>query len=166
MSLAAALSTDPAHHSPLELMGSLAQAQQCATRGAGSAQRLLTSYSHDLEPAIYECPAVLKAVKRLVLGRRFAKVRVLIADPGRIHYENSAFIALARKLTSYIEIRQARGEYGQDPSAYMVADDHAFWCRPNQSRWEGLSQQNALLPARVFLDRFDLAWMNCGQPRR
>ena len=149
----------------LELVGSLSEARAAATRIAQLSQRLLTIHTHDLEPAIFECAPFLNAVKRLVLGRRFAKVRVLIVDPARIHYEHNPFIVLARKLTSYIEIRHAAADFRGDPSSYMVADDHAFLCRLQESRWEGISHIRAPLAARAFLDRFDLAWTGSGPDR-
>ena len=141
-----------------ELIGSPAEARLAAARVAQSAQRLLTIYTHDLDRAICEYPPFLNAVKRLVLGRRFAKVRILIADPSRVQYENNSFIVLARKLTSYIEIRHADLAHRADPSSYLVADDCAFMCRLHESRWEGVSHLRAPVAARAFLDRFDIAW--------
>lgn len=158
-------SAAPAGDAQLQLVGSLTEARTAAVRIAQLSQRLLTIHTHDLEPAIYESAGFLQAVKRLVLGRRFAKVRVLIVDPARIHYEHNPFIVLARKLTSYIEIRHAGPDWRGDPSSYIVADDHAFLCRLQESRWEGVSHVRAPLAARAFLDRFDLAWIGSGPER-
>ncbi len=149
----------------LELVGSVGEARLAATRVAQCAQRLLTLHTHDLEPSIYEHPPFLNAVKRLVLGRRFAKVRVLIVDPARVHFEHNAFITLARKLTSYIEIRHADAAHRSDPSSYIVADDTAFLCRLHESRWEGVSHIRAPLAARAFLDRFDVGWIASSPDR-
>lgn len=155
-----------AQETNLELIGSVAEARAAATRVAQSAQRLLTLHTHDLEPALYEHPPFLNALKRLVLGPRFAKVRVLIVDPARIHYEHNAFITLARKLTSYIELRHADPAHRTDPSSYLVADDTAFLCRLNEARWEGIAHVRAPLAARVFLDRFDVAWTASAPDRQ
>lgn len=166
MELATALDTPvPAGENQLELIGSASEARAAATRVAQIAQRMLTIHTHDLEPAIYEDAAFLNALKRFVLGRRFTKVRVLIIDPSRIRYEHNPFIALARKLTSYIEIRHAVPEHRTDPSSYIVADDQAFVCRLLQSRWEGVTHARSPLAARAFLERFDIAWLDSAPDR-
>ncbi len=157
--------TAPSLDRHLALVGSPTEARDAATRVARLAQRLLTIHTHDLEPSIFEHEPFLHAVKRLVLGRRFAKVRVLVVDPARIRYDHNPFIALARKLTSYIEIRHAAAEYRSDPSSYVVADAVAFVCRLHEARWEGISQSHAPLAARAFLDRFDEAWLGSGSDR-
>ena len=154
----AAAGHGPSDDPQLALVGSLDEVRLEATRIARSAQRLLTVHTHGLEPDLYAHPPFLNAVKRLVLGRRYAKVRVLIVEPARIQFEHNPFIALARKLTSYIEIRHADRAHRCDPSSYLVADDGAFLCRPNQARWEGIAHLRATHAARAFLDRFDVAW--------
>jgi hypothetical protein len=44
-------------------------------------------YTQDLEPAVYDQPQFLETVKKLVLAKSYAKVRVLLADPSRVVYE-------------------------------------------------------------------------------
>lgn len=157
--------TVPSGDAQLEVLTSLADVRSAATRVARSAQRLLTLHTHDLEPAVLEHPPFLDAVKRLVLGPRYAKVRVLVLAPARVRYDNSAFIALARKLTSYVEIRHAEASHRQDSASYLVADDEAFLCRLQESRWEGVCHLHAPLSARSFLDRFDAAWIDSAPER-
>jgi hypothetical protein len=63
---------------------------QAATPRVGSAtKRLMTIYTPDLEPILYDQPKFLDTVKRLVLASGYAKVRVLLADPARALYESS-----------------------------------------------------------------------------
>ena len=51
---------------------------------AASGQRLISIMTPDLEPEIYDQPAFLEIIKRFVLGRSFAKVRVLMRDQARL----------------------------------------------------------------------------------
>jgi hypothetical protein len=148
---------DPAN--PPTLLSSLDEVRAAAAQIAQSAQRMLTIHTHDLEPLVYDQPAFLAEVKRLVLGRRYAKVRVLILDPAQIHYDHNDFVGLARKLTSYIELRHAQPPYRDNPSSFIVADDCATLCRLQHSRWEGIVDLNDRAAARSFLNRFDEAWL-------
>ena len=50
---------------------------------AGLANRTLTILTPDLEPDIYDQDDFLETLKRFLLARSFARVRVLIADPTR-----------------------------------------------------------------------------------
>jgi len=141
------------------LLSCLEEVRAAAAELAQSAQRMLTIHTHNLEPDIYDHPPFLAALKRLVLGRRFAKVRVLILDPAQIHYDHNAFVALARKLTSYIELRHAQPQFRDNPASFIVADDRATLCRLQHTRWEGIVDLNDRAAARTFLDRFDEAWL-------
>jgi hypothetical protein len=141
------------------LLTTLEEVRAAAAQVAQAAQRMLTIHTHDLEPQIYDQPVFLDAVKRLVLGRRFAKVRVLILDPARVHYDHNAFVALARKLTSYIELRHAQEPFRDNPASYLVADTQATLCRLQHARFEGMYDLNDSTVARHFLDRFDEAWL-------
>lgn len=136
-----------------------------ATTVASLAQRVLTICTHDLESAVFEYPPFVSAVKRLVLGPRFAKVRVLILNPGRVLYSRHEFIAMARKLTSYIEIRNAQAPFRDIPATYMVADDRASFYRLQHKRWEGICHVGNADVATLYLEHFDNGWNECAQPR-
>jgi len=90
---------------------------------ANTATRLLAMYTRDLEPLVYDQPKFIDAIKKLVLARGYAKVRVLIADPAKTVYESSRFIGLARRITSYIEIRHAHTDFRVNRAAFLIADD-------------------------------------------
>lgn len=121
--------------------------------------------THELESPVFEYAPFLEAVKRLVLARRFAKVRVLLLNPARVPHHRHAFVALARKLTSHIEIRNATDEFRDVPDTYMVADGHATLYRLQTARWEGICDLQDRGVARSFLERFDVAWLASGTPR-
>ena len=75
---------------------------------ASEASRRLSIFTHDLEPGIYDDPDFLEVVKHLILSQRYARVRVLIADPTRAIKNGNAFVALGRRLNTYIEFRHVR----------------------------------------------------------
>jgi hypothetical protein len=135
-----------------------------ATVVAASAQRVLTICTHDLEPDIYEYGPFVDAVKRLVLGRRFAKVRILLMDDPRPLHARHALVLLARKLTSHVEIRVA-DETFHEPSAFLIADQHAILYRLQHERWEGICDLQDRAIARSYLDAFDVAWLASAAQR-
>lgn len=136
-----------------------------ATVVAASAKRCLAICTQDLEPQIYEYPPFIEAVKRLVLGPRFARVRVLVLNPGRVSHHRHPFIALARKLTSYIEIRNAAPGHRDGPASFIVADRQATLYRLQHARWEGICDLQDRAVARTYLERFDGDWHPSGTPR-
>ena len=82
----------------VRVIGSLDEMRAAVDAVAASAQRLMTIYTPDLEPDLYDQNGFLEIVKRFVLARRFAKVRVLLSDSGRLLRDNNRFIAMGRRL--------------------------------------------------------------------
>ena len=146
----------------IRVISSLEEMRAAVDAVAGGAQRLMSIYTPDLEPDLYDQNAFLEIVKRFVLARRFAKVRVLLSDSGRLLRDNNRFIAMGRRLTSCIDIRPAVVPAGQRtagyPGAYLIADDRAIVYRVHLDRWDGVADLNNPPVARQYLDEFDEIW--------
>lgn len=140
------------------ILSTLEEVRAASIQVATTATRLLTMYTQDLEPLVYDQPQFLEAVKRLVLARGYAKVRVLLVDPARAVYESSRFIALARRITSHIQIRRASPESRTSQAAFLIADDRALVYRLDAQRWDGIAEMNDPIVARRYLNFFDEAW--------
>ncbi|MCC7198120.1 MAG: hypothetical protein IT483_01265 [Gammaproteobacteria bacterium] len=147
------------------IVSTLEEVQAAALQVATQATRLLTMFTPDLEQLVYDQNNFLEAVKRLVLARSYAKVRVLISDPGRTVYELSKFIHLARRITSHIEVRHVHVDYRDNASAYLIADDRAILYRLQASRWDGIVDMNDMAVARRYLDHFNEVWV-ASEPAR
>jgi hypothetical protein len=65
---------------------------------------------------------------------------------------------MARRLTSYIDLRNVAGEYRNNPCAFIVADDKAIAYRQQASRWEGIVEFDDVNVVRRYLAYFDEAW--------
>jgi hypothetical protein len=143
----------------LSLLTSLEDVRIAARRTAASAQRLMSIYSSDLEPEVYDQPAFLEIVKRFVLGRSFAKVRVLVHEHLRLIGNTNRFVAMSRRLSSYIEIRVVAPTYQHRRSAMLIADDRAIVYRTRASSWEGVAGFNQPPVARLHLQEFDEMWV-------
>jgi hypothetical protein len=142
----------------VRVISSLEEMRAAVDAVAASAQRLMTIYTPDLEPELYDQNAFLEIVKRFVLARRFAKVRVLISDSNRLLRDNNRFIAMGRRLTSCIDIRPAVGANRQRAASYVIADDRAIVYRVHADRWDGVADLNNPPVARQYLDEFDEIW--------
>jgi hypothetical protein len=125
---------------------------------ATRAQRSLSIYTPDLEPLLYDQDSFLEPMKRLVLARSHARLRVLISDPGRVSREPNRFMQMARRLTSYIDLRNVSTEYRNNPCSFIVADDKAIAYRQQASRWDGIVEFNDVALVRRYLAYFDEVW--------
>jgi hypothetical protein len=150
---------------PRTLLATVADVRVAATTVAAHARRVLTLCTSELESPIYEYPPFIDVIKRFVLGPRFAKVRVLVLNPGRIMYNRHEFITLARKLTSYIEIRNAQACFRDQPANFMIADEQATLYRLQHTRWDGICELDNRAVARMHLERFDIGWNDSATPR-
>jgi len=129
------------------------EVREASLKVARSAQRLLSIFTPDLEPLIYGEDPFLEAVKRLVLARSYAKVRVLLADPSRAMVDNN----------SCIDLRAMSPEYPASAGAFIIADDKAVVYRLQADRWDGVADMNDPVGVRRYLNFFDEVWQTSMQ---
>lgn len=147
----------------LTILTTMAEVREASLRVANSANRVLSIFTHDLEPHVYGEEPFLEAVKRLVLARAYAKVRVLIADPARAVVDKNRFLAMARRLTSCIDMRSMTEEVSANAGAFIIADERALVYRPRSSSWDGVSHMNDPAVTRIYLNFFEEIWSNSVQ---
>jgi hypothetical protein len=143
----------------------LNEARQAVNRAAASAQRLMSIYTPDLEPDLYDQTAFLDIVKHFVLARSFSKVRVLLVEPTRVMRDSNRFVAMGRRLSSCIDIRYVAAESPQRASAYLIADDRAIAYRMRADTWDGIADFNNPPVAKLYLTEFDSVW-NASAPEQ
>jgi hypothetical protein len=125
---------------------------------AKRANRTMSIYTPNLEPLIYDQDMFLEPLKRLVLARGHARLRVLISDPARVVREGNRFMQMARRLTSFIELRNVPPEFRDNPAAFIIADASAIAFRQQSSKWEGIVEFNDQQIVRRYLAYFDEVW--------
>lgn len=140
------------------LLTSVREVRQAVIDVADAAKRQLSIFSHDLEPAIYGHEDFIAVVTRLVLASRFARVRVLIADPVRAVKDGHEFVTLGRRLSSFIEFRHVLPEYREHVEAFCIADDQGIVYRSLASSWSGIAAVRDPHAARKYLDVFNSIW--------
>ena len=125
------------------------------------ADRSLVILTPDLEPEIYDHDEFLEALKKFILARGFARVRVLISDPVRAMKSGNQFVSMGRRLNSYIEFRNVKEEFRDHIEAFCIADDTALVYRVDGKNWEGISDTYEPAVARRYLTTFDELWHAC-----
>jgi hypothetical protein len=140
------------------ILTTLDEYRAAVTELATRAQRSLSIYTPDLEPQLYDQDCFLEPLKRLVLARSHARLRVLISDPGRVSREGNRFMQMARRLTSYIDLRNVAPEYRSNPCTFIVADDRMMAYRQNCARWDGIVEFDDQAVVRRYLAYFDEVW--------
>ena len=147
----------------LMVFTTIIEARQAVNRAAAGAQRLMSIYTPDLEPDLYDQTAFLEIVKHFVLARSFSKVRVLLVEPTRVMRDSNRFVAMGRRLSSCIDIRYVAAQSPQRASAYLIADDRAIAYRMRADTWDGIADFNNPPVAKLYLTEFDTVW-NASAP--
>jgi hypothetical protein len=142
----------------LQILTELAEVRQSTAAAIASGQRLVSIFTPDLEPAVYDHPPVIEVIKRFVLSHSFAKVRVLLRDHTRHTGSGSRFMSMARRLSSYLELRILVPQFHHLTASYCIADDRAIVYRMRSDQWDGIAAVNSPPVARQYLLEFDLAW--------
>jgi hypothetical protein len=137
----------------LQVLTSIDDVRAAVKRVAAGAQRLMSIFTEDLEPDVYDQAPFLDIIKRFVLSRNFAKVRVLTHRPLQLIGNSNRFVAMSRRLSSYIEIRTANPVYANRVSAMY---------RTRAQQWDGVAGFNQPPIARLHLAEFDEMWI--GSP--
>lgn len=146
----------------LTVLTTAAEVHAAIDQVAATAQRLISIYTASLEPELYDQSSFLEVIKCFVLARPFAKVRVLLSEPGRVTADGHRFMAMARRLSSCIEVRTPSRRNREYQSAYLVADSRAIVYRLRSDSWDGIADIDNPPVARLYLHEFDQLWDECA----
>lgn len=139
-------------------LSTAADNRRAALEIAKLARRQLAIFSRDLEPQVLDTPEMLAAVKQLALSGSQARVRILLIDSTRAIRDGHRLVGLARRLSSYVEIRRPHRDYLDLAEAFMIADEKGLLLRTLATRWEGIVDPSDPLQARERLKLFDEIW--------
>lgn len=125
---------------------------------ARQAQRNVEIVSRHLDPAIYDQGAFLEAIKRLVMGHRRARARIIVQDIGPVITHGHRLASLAMRLSSFLQIRVPAPQFKDFNQAFLVVDGTGFIHRELADRYEGTAHFNNRGGARDLLRTFDEMW--------
>lgn len=144
-----------------QVLTTVGEVRAAVIQVTGVANRTLSILTHDLEPEVYDHDDFLETLKKFILARTFARVRVLILEPSRVVLSASRFVAMGRRLNSYIEFRRALPDLAEHPEAFFIADEHALVYRARAETWDGVSDTYEPAVARMYLSKFESLWNAC-----
>ena len=144
-----------------KILSSSAEFRHAVAEITHNADRALAILTPDLEPEVYDHEEFLEKLKRFILARGFARVRVLITEPTRAMKSGNEFVSMGRRLNSYIEFRNIKDKNHDNLEAFCIADENALVYRVDGRRWEGMSDTHEPAIARKYLDTFETLWQAC-----
>jgi hypothetical protein len=143
---------------PLQVLSTLDDVRAASRRAVSGAERLISIFTLDLEPQLYEQPAFLDLVKRFLLSHSFAKVR-LLTQRAVPYTSPHKLAAMRRRLSGHIEIRTLNPQYAARTSGMLIADARAIVYRAQVGSWDGVAGYNQPPIARLYLQEFDEMWI-------
>lgn len=152
------------HKSKRWVISTREEMREAAIQVVSEASRRVSIFTHDLEPGIYDDPEFLEIIKRLVLSKTYARIRVLIAEPFKAVKNGNDFVHLGRRLNTYIEFRDVREDLRTHSEAFCIADETALVYRLQASRWEGIADTHEPAVAELYGKVFDEIWL-ASEPR-
>jgi hypothetical protein len=143
---------------PLQVLTTLDDVRAANRRAVAGAERLLSIYTLDLEPPLYEQSGFVDLIKRFLLSHSFAKVRLLSHRP--VPYTSPHKLAvLRRRLSGHIEIRTVNAQFAARTSGMLIADSRAIVYRTRVSSWEGVAGFEQPPITKLYLQEFDEMWI-------
>ena len=124
-----------------------------------SARRHLWLYSRDLDPGLFDAPAVLDAFRRFATAGRGNEVRILLQDAGTPQRGHAPLLALAQRLPSVFLFREVDDPVDRAyPSAYLATDAGGYYFRTLGHRFDGEADLEGAGRARQLCDEFGRFW--------
>lgn len=143
---------------PLEVLTTLEDVRAANCRAVSMAQRLVSIYTSDLEPRLYEHEPFLEVVQRFLLAHSFAKIRLLTQKA--VSYTTPHKLAvMRRRLSGHIEIRCVAPQFATCMHGMLIADDRAIVYRAQVAGYEGVAGFLQPPIAQQYLRQFDEMWI-------
>lgn len=132
--------------------------QDAVAELAESARQEVLILSTDLQSHLYDQASFLAAVRRLATSGGRASVRVLVKDVEPAIKNGHRLVELARRLTSFIEIRRLAVEDADVESCFLLVDRGAFLWQPTPTVRAAQLARQARRQGRDLAQQFQQYW--------
>ncbi len=122
------------------------------------ARRELSVYTRDLDAELLDNEGVLEAFKKLAIGARGARIRILVQEPLTAAQDGHRLIELGQRLSSVFEFRTPVDDDRQYASAFTVNDGYGYFFRTLATRFDGESATRAPGRGGQLQEYFDAVW--------
>jgi hypothetical protein len=132
----------------------------CLTR---TAERQLTFWSRDLNSGLFKSASFLDVVKRFVLARRNAQVRILTLPFTEHTKLEHPLLLMAERMPLCFQIRTT-DTCCLEAAELLMADERGVLYRIQADRWDGMANIYDPMVARFYRVQFDTAWNAAQSP--
>lgn len=136
----------------------MAENRDAALAITQQAKQSIILFSYDLDFPTYNNSEFTNAVKNIVINNRHSSVKILIRNSQKIVNNGHQLLELARRLSSFIEIRKLPTEPETTAKAFLITDETALLYRAIDDQYEGHVNFNARLECRELINFFNLKW--------
>jgi len=140
----------------LETRAAIAEAVCNLLEGA---VRRVDAYLPDVDPALWNTPGVLEAMRRFAIGRSHRELRLLLRDPPALAATHGPLLGLAQRLPSHLLLRDEPLDDAPAATTGFVTNDAGALLRFDAARRLGgefLAEGGG--EARRFADAFEQAF--------
>lgn len=142
----------------LEVLTTLDDVRAANRRALAGAKRLISIYTSDLEPKLYEFQPFLEVVQRFLLAHSFAKIRLLTQKS--VSYTTPHLLAaMRRRLSGHIEVRCVAAAYAGRGHGMLIADNRHIVYRAQASGYSGVAGFDKPSAVRPHLAEFEEMWL-------
>ncbi len=125
------------------------------------ADKNIAIFSQQLEPLLYNRPAICDKISLLARSNRQSRIRIIAQSTKSVLAQGHCFISLAQRLSSFVEIRNPNTqELRSFAESWLIIDNHSICEINNPDRYEGslVLQDRPLIKEKM--EFFDYAWEN------
>jgi hypothetical protein len=119
--------------------------------------------SRNLDPTIFDRPAMTDAIRSMVTQQKRSRVRIIIRDNTALVKDGHHILLLAQRLTSYISIHKLPRSYNDFNEAMLLVDGTGYIRQPQSDLYAGYACFNAPGQVRDFESKFQEIW-DASQP--
>jgi hypothetical protein len=122
------------------------------------AARSIDIVSRQLDAQMYDNTEFCDAIAKLVTGSRRARVRALLRNADPVVKHGHRLLALAHRLSTFVELRIPSNEFDEYNSAFLIVDGSGVIYRTLSDTFEGIVNFNDPRKARELGRQFDAMW--------
>lgn len=121
-------------------------------------KRCLSIFTQSLEHELYDNKVFCDILSQMVRNYRYNRVRILTIGFQRAEKEGHMLVDLARRLTSYIQIRQVSREFSETKDSYLIADEAGLIFRKTVDNYKAAISYQSATYAQAKQQIFDEIW--------
>lgn len=124
-----------------------------------SARRYVWVYSRELDPGLFDAPAVVEAWRRYGTAGHGGEARFLLQDADAAQRTHAPLLALAQRLPSLFQFREVDDPADRAyPSAFVANDTGGYYFRTLGHRFDGETDLDGAGRARQLAESFKPIW--------